>query len=161
MVLGLRRVAGAGFAGVWAFAAAGLLVVRTGLGARMEGFPRGFWGDVLDEDVVVVPDEVVVVVEVVKSEAEERAVGDDGGSLVAGAGVGCRVLWLMRTRLRVRASGLCARFPWCPACFPVAVHVYPPGRWHCIRCAGWWVIRGGSTSAPGRVGACAGGSRGC
>ena len=47
---------------------------------------------VLDKDVVVVADEVVVVVEVVESEAEERAVWDGGGSWAAGAGVGCWVL---------------------------------------------------------------------
>ena len=41
----------------------------------------------LDEDVVVVVDEVVVSVEVVESEAEERAVGDGGGSWALGAGV--------------------------------------------------------------------------
>ena len=41
----------------------------------------------LDEDVVVAMDEVVVVVEVVKAEAEERAVGDGGGSWASGAGV--------------------------------------------------------------------------
>ena len=46
----------------------------------------------LDEDVVVVADEMVVVVEVVESEAEERAVGDGGGPWAAGAGVGCWVL---------------------------------------------------------------------
>ena len=27
----------------------------------------------------------------------------------------------MRTRTRIRASGLCARFPWCPVCVPVLV----------------------------------------
>ena len=46
------------------------------LGARVGGSPRGLGGGVLDEDVVVMVDEVVVVVEVVESEAEERAVGD-------------------------------------------------------------------------------------
>ena len=51
----------------------------TGLGARLGGFPRGLGGGVLDEDMVVVVDEVIVVVEVVESEAEERAVGDGGG----------------------------------------------------------------------------------
>ena len=50
------------------------------MGARLGGFPRGFGGGVLDKDVVVVTDEVVVVVEVVDSEAEERAVGEGGGS---------------------------------------------------------------------------------
>ena len=64
----------------------------TGLGARWGGFPRGFWGGVLDEDVVVVAEEMVVVVEVVEWEAEERAVGDGGGPWAAGAGVGCWVL---------------------------------------------------------------------
>ena len=46
----------------------------------------------LEEDKVVVADEVVVVVKVVESEAEERAVGDGGGPWAAGAGVGCWVL---------------------------------------------------------------------
>ena len=49
--------------------------------------PRPLGGGVLDEDVVVAVDEVVVVVEVVESEAEERAVGDGGGSWASGAGV--------------------------------------------------------------------------
>ena len=53
---------------------------------------RGLGVGVLDEDVVVVADEVVVVVEVVESEAGERDVGDGGGSWVAGLGVGCWVL---------------------------------------------------------------------
>ena len=78
--LNFGRAVNAGLVGVWALAAAGLLVVGTGLGARLGGSPRGWGGGVLDEDVVVVVDEVVVVVEVVKSEAEERAVGDGGGS---------------------------------------------------------------------------------
>ena len=110
--LGFGRAAGAGLVGAWALAAAGLLVVGTGLGARLGGFPRGLGGGVLDEDVVVVMDELVVVVEVVESEAEERAVGDNGGSWAAGAGVGCWVLRVARTRVRVQAPGVCARFPW-------------------------------------------------
>ena len=68
-------------------AAAGLLAVGAGLEARLGGVPRGLGGGVLDEDVVVVVDEVVVVVEVVESEAEDRAVGDGGGSWASGAGV--------------------------------------------------------------------------
>ena len=90
--LGFRPAAGAGFVGAWALAVAGLLAVGTGLGARLGGFPRGLGDGVLDEDVVVVADEVVVVGEVVESEAEERAVGDGGGSWAAGLGVGCWVL---------------------------------------------------------------------
>ena len=86
-VLGFGWVVGVGFVGAWAFAAAGLLAVGVGLGARLGGVPRGLGGGVLDEDVVVVVDEVVVVVEVVESEAEERAVGDGGGSWALGAGV--------------------------------------------------------------------------
>ena len=74
--------------------------------------PRGLGGGVLDEDVVVVSDEVVVVVEVVESEAEERAVGEGGGPWASGAGVGCWVLQVAGTRARVRAPGVCARFPW-------------------------------------------------
>ena len=110
-VLGFAWVAGAGLVGAWALAAAGLLAVGTGLGARMGGFPRDLGGGVLDEDVVVVVDEVVVVVEAVESEAEERAVGDGGGPWASGAGVGCWVLQVARTRVRVRARGVCARFP--------------------------------------------------
>ena len=76
-----------GLVGTWALAAAGLLAVGAGLGARLGGVPRSLGGGVLDEDVVVVVDEVVVVVEVVESEVEERAVGDGGGSWASGAGV--------------------------------------------------------------------------
>ena len=86
-VSGFGWVVGVGFVGAWALAAAGLLAVVTGLGARLRGVPRGPGGGVLDEDVVVVVDEVVVLVEVVESEAEERAVGDGGGSWASGAGV--------------------------------------------------------------------------
>ena len=111
-VLGFGRAAGAGLVGAWALAAAGLLAVGTGLGACLGGFSHGLGGGVLDEDVVVVPDEVVVVVEVVESEAEERAVGDGGGPWASGAGVGCWVLRVVRTRVHVRAPGVCARFPW-------------------------------------------------
>ena len=84
------------------------------LGARLGGVLRGLGGGVLDEDVVVVVDEVVVVVEVVESEAGERAVGDGGGTWAWGAGLGCWVLQVARTRVRVRAPGVCARFPWLP-----------------------------------------------
>ena len=86
-VLGFGWVAGVGLVGAWALAAVRLLAVGAGLGARLGGVPRGLGGGVLDEDVVVVVDEVVVVVEVVESEAEERAVGDGGGSWASGAGV--------------------------------------------------------------------------
>ena len=111
-VLGFCWVAGVGLVVAWAFAAAGLLVVGTGLGARFGDFLRGLGVGVLDEDVVVVVDEVVVVVEVVESEAEERAVGDCGEPRASEAGVGCWVLRVARTSLRVRAPGVCARFPW-------------------------------------------------
>ena len=86
-VLGFGWVAGVDLVGGWALAAAGLLAVGACLGARLGGVPRGLGGGVLDEDVVVAVDEVVVVVEVVESEAEERAVGDGGGSWASGAGV--------------------------------------------------------------------------
>ena len=89
----------------------------TGLEAHLGGFPRGCGGGVLDEDVVVVVDELVMVVEVVESEAEERAVGDGGGPWASGAGVGCWVLRVVRTRVWVRATGVCARFPWTCACW--------------------------------------------
>ena len=111
-VLGFGWVAGAGLVGAWALAAAGLLAVGTGLGARLGGVPRGLGVGVLDEDVVVVADEVVVVVEVVESEAEERAVGDGGGPWASGAGVGFWLPQVARTRVRVRALGECAHFPW-------------------------------------------------
>ena len=110
-VLGLDWVAAPGLVGASALEAAGLLAVETGLEARFGGFPRGLGGGALDEDVVVVVDEVVVVVEVVESEAEERAVGDGGGPWALGAGVGCWVLQVARTRVPVRAPGVCARFP--------------------------------------------------
>ena len=84
-VLGFGWVVGVGFVGSWALAAAGLLAVGVGLGARLGGVPRGPGRGVLDEDVVVVVDEVVVVVEVVESEAEERAVGHGGGPWASGA----------------------------------------------------------------------------
>ena len=85
-VLGSGRAVGAGFAEVWALAVAGALAVGTGVGARLGGFPRGLRGNVLDEDVVVVADEVVVVFGVVESEVEERVVADGGGSRAAGVG---------------------------------------------------------------------------
>ena len=86
-VLGFGWVSGVGLVGAWALAAVGLLASGAGFGARLGGVPRGLGGGVLDEDVVVVVDEVVVVVEVVESDAEERAVGDGGGSWASGAGV--------------------------------------------------------------------------
>ena len=46
-----------------------MLAVGAGLGARLGGVPRGLGGGVLHEDVVLVVDEVVVVVEVLESEA--------------------------------------------------------------------------------------------
>ena len=85
-------VPGAGFVGAWALAAAGLLAVGTSLRACFGGFPCGLGAGVLDEDVVVVSDQVVVVVEVAESEAEERAVRDGGGPWAAEAGVECWVL---------------------------------------------------------------------
>ena len=144
-VLGFGWVAGAGLVGAWALAAAGLLAVGTGFGARLGGFPRGFLGGVLDEDVVVVVDEVVVVLEVVESEAEERAVGDGRGPWASGACVGCWVLQVARTRVRVRAPGVCARFPRRPVRAVAGVvalsglcgHVgYPGGVHTCSRTCG-------------------------
>ena len=111
-VLGFGWVAGMGLLGAWALAAAGLLALGAGLGARLGGVPRGVGGGVLDEDVVVVVDEFVVVLEVVEAEAEERAVGDSGAPWASGAGVGCWVLQVARTRVRARAPGLCGFFPW-------------------------------------------------
>ena len=111
-VLGFGWVAGVGLLGAWALAAAGLLAVGAGLGARLGGVPRGLGGGVLDEDVVVVVDEVVMVVEVAESEADERAVGEGGGSWASGAGVGYWVLQVVRSRVRVWATAVCACFPW-------------------------------------------------
>ena len=68
-VLCFGGAAGAGFAWAWALAAAGLLAVGTGFGARVGGFPGRLAGGVLDQDALVVEDEVVVVMEVVESEA--------------------------------------------------------------------------------------------
>ena len=42
---------------------------------------------------------------------------------------------------------------WRPACVRVVVHVYVAVRWRCLGCVSMWVIRGGFTAAPGRVGA--------
>ena len=50
-----------------------------------------------------------------------RTWGTAGGSQTAGAGAGCLVLRIIRTRVRSRASGVCAPFPWCPTCVPVPV----------------------------------------
>ena len=86
-VLGFGWVVGVAFVGALALATAGLLAVGAGLEARLGGVPDSLGDGVLDEDVVVVVDEVVMVVEVVESEAEERAVGDGGESLASGAGV--------------------------------------------------------------------------
>ena len=160
---GFGRAAGAGFAGLCchpalpvvgfgaagALAAAGAPTVQTGSGARMDGVARGLGDGVLDEGVVVGVDEVVVVVEVVQSaaeethvrdaggshpesEAEEIDVGDGGGSRTAGPGTGCWVLWAMRVRTWVWASGVCARLLRRPVC----VHVLVP--WVVSR-----VVRGG------------------
>ena len=106
LVCGCRPLQSVGLGG------GGVARVGTSLGARLGGLPRGFGGGVLDEDVGVLVDEVVVVVEVVESQAEERAVGDGGGPLASGAGVGCWVLRVARTRVRVRAQGVCALFLW-------------------------------------------------
>ena len=153
-VLGFSWVAGAGLVGAWALAAVGLLAVETGLGARLGGFPRSLGGGVLDEEVVVVVNQVVVVVEVVESVAEGRAVRDGGGPWASGAGVGCWVLQVAITRVRVRAPAVCARFFSGDLCVLVLVW------WRCLGCAGMWVVRGVSILAPGRAGAFAGGSRG-
>ena len=98
-VLSFGWVAGAGLVGAWALAAAGFLALGAGLWARLGGFPRGLGAGVLDENLMVVVDEVVVLVEVVELEAEERAVGDGGGPWASGAGVGCWVLQVARTRV--------------------------------------------------------------
>ena len=144
-------------------AVVGAPAVGTGLGARLGDFARSFGGGVLDEYLVVELDEVVVVVDVVESEAEETDVGDSGGSQTAGAAAGCWVLWAMRTRVRVRPSDVCACFPWCPVCLPVPVFrvvscVVRGGVLELSQRRGQVGYPGASTSAPGRVGA--GGIRG-
>ena len=135
LVLGFGRAAGAGFAGVYrhlarpvegyeaagALAMAGAPAPGTGMGAPLGDFARGLGGGLPDDDVLVEVDQVVVLVEVVGSEAEETDLGDGGGARTAGAGAGCWVVWAMRTRAGVRASGVCARFLWCPVCLPVLV----------------------------------------
>ena len=135
LVLGFGQAAGAGFTGVrrrpaWpvagseaagALAVAGAPAVGIGLGGRLRDFFRSLGGVVLDEDVVLEADDMLVVVEVVESEAEETDVGNGEGSRTTGVGAGCWVLWVMRTRVPVRASAVCARFPWCPVCVPVLV----------------------------------------
>ena len=105
--------------------------------------------EVLDEEaaVVVEVDEVVVVVEVGESgcevsaeevegvggedeEADETDVGDAGAGLCSSAAVW--VLWARRVRVRVRASGVRARLPWCPVCVQVLV----PRAVPCVVCFG-------------------------
>ena len=152
-VLGFGWVVGVGFVGAWALAAAGLLAVGAGLEARLGGVPRGLGGGVLDDGVVVVVDEVVVVVEVVESEAEERAVGDGGGSWAWGRAYdagSCK----QRERGCRFGHRACARvFPGDPCVLVLAWRRY-------LGCAGTWVTRGVAISAPGRAGVFAGGSRG-
>ena len=157
-VLGFSRAAGADFAGAWALAAAGLLDLGTGLGACLGGFPRGLGGGLLDEDAVMVADELVVVVDVVDSEVEESTVGDGGGSWAAGGGR--RMLGPVSNEDEGAGSGTgCVRALSLVTCVRAGVvHMYVAAWWRCLGCAGKWVIRAGSTSAPGRVGAFAGGS---
>ena len=112
VVLGFGRVAGAASSGRGPWRRWGCSRWGRVWGPVWEVSPRGLGGAVLDEDVVVVVDEVVVVVEVVESEAGERAVGDGKGPPASRAGVGCWVLRVVRTRVRVRAPGVCARFSW-------------------------------------------------
>ena len=118
-VLGFGWVAGAGLIRAWALAAAGLLAVGTGLGARFGGVPPGLGSGVLNEDVMVVVDEVFVVVEVVEvggggegCRRRRRAFGFGGGCRMlcpassenegAGSGTG-----------RVRVFSLVTRACWC------------------------------------------------
>ena len=63
-----------------ALAVAGAPAVETGSGAIADGVAGGLGGCVLDEGVVMEVDEVVVVVEVVESAAEQMDIGDGGGS---------------------------------------------------------------------------------
>ena len=89
--LGFRPGCGRGLRWGVGLGGGGVARVGDGFGGRLGGFPRGLRGGVLDEDVLVVADEVVVVLEVVESEAEDRAVGDGGEPWAAEAGVGCWV----------------------------------------------------------------------
>ena len=171
----------AGCAAAGALAVAGAPAMGRGLEACLGDFAPSLRAGVLGDDVEVVVDELVVVVEVVESEAEETDVGDGGrsqpesevevtdvadtrASLTVGAGVGCSVLWAMRTKVRVWASGVCARLQWCSLCVPGLV------LWvvSCVVLGGVvelsWLRRQvgypGSTSAPGGVGVPARGIRG-
>ena len=141
-------VAGPGAAGALAVAAA--RAAGTGLVACVDGVSRSLVDGVPGEGVVEVEvDEVVVVVEVgeseaeetdvgdggrswVESEAEKTDVGDGGGSRTAGSGAGCLVLWARRVRMRIWASGVCARFWWRPVCVQVPV----PWVVSCVVCGG-------------------------
>ena len=128
---GFGRPAGAGFTGVrcrhifpvaglgaaGALAVAGAPVVGTDLGARVDGVAHGLGVGVLEVQV----EEVVVVVAVVESDAEQADVGDSGGSETAVAGASCWVLWTMMVRVWLRASGVCAPFAWRPVCMQVLV----------------------------------------
>ena len=126
VVLGFGQAAGAGFASVcrrtaWLVSGCEAARALAVAGARLSDFARGSGGGVLGEDVVLELDEVVVVVDVVESEGEETVMGDDWGSRTVVGGAECWVLWALRTRALVQASGVCPRFPWCPVCMPVLV----------------------------------------
>ena len=54
-------------------------------------------------------------------EAEGTDFRDRGGSRMAEGAAGCCVLWARRVQMWVWASGVCARFPWCPVCMLVPV----------------------------------------
>ena len=127
----------------------GGLAVDTVLGARLDGVAHGLGVGLQEEVVVVEVGEVVVVEDFLESEAagtdfgdgggsevelelEGTEVGDGRGSRTAGANVGCWVLWAMNLRVRVRASGVCARLPWRPVCEQVLV----PWVVSCVPCGG-------------------------
>ena len=89
--LGFRPGCGRGLCSGMGLGSGGVARGEDGFGGSFGGFSRVLGGGVLDKDVVTMADEVVVVVEVVESEAVERAVGNGGGPLAASAGVGCLV----------------------------------------------------------------------
>ena len=132
------RFAGSGSSGCGALAVAGTTEARIGLRACLGGVARGLGCGVPGQGSVVEVDEVVFVVKVVESEAEEKDVGESQGSQMqsgarptdvqdcgvsrtAQAGAGCLVLWARRVRVQVRASGVCTRSPWRAVCVQVPV----------------------------------------
>ena len=125
-------VAGRGAA--WVLADVGSLGDGTGFGACVGDVALGQGGGLLGEVVVVEVDELVVVVEVGESgrealveevegedrqdaEGAEMDWGDAGARFSSLAAIGVR--WARSVSVRVRTSGVCTHFPWCPVCMQV------------------------------------------